>query len=126
MEMDGIYNGLQNPSEDVYSTINQPQGKRAGAQQDAKAHPENCYLIGLTDAVTEGVWLWVDSTRLNDKAKYWYGNEPDDWKEGVDPSGEDCADLMYMSDTLKVWFDQSCTQLKIRRICETMAVIINI
>ncbi|KAK6477376.1 C-type lectin domain family 4 member F-like [Huso huso] len=33
MEMDSIYNVLQNPSEDVYSTVNQPQGKRAGAQQ---------------------------------------------------------------------------------------------
>ncbi|XP_041124614.1 C-type lectin domain family 4 member E-like [Polyodon spathula] len=33
MEMDGIYTGLQNPSEDVYSTVNQPQGKRAGPQQ---------------------------------------------------------------------------------------------
>ncbi|MGH0117833.1 UNVERIFIED_CONTAM: hypothetical protein FKN15_003864 [Acipenser sinensis] len=33
MEMDDIYNVLQNPSEDVYSTANTPQGKRAGAQQ---------------------------------------------------------------------------------------------
>ncbi|MGH0120295.1 UNVERIFIED_CONTAM: hypothetical protein FKN15_060703 [Acipenser sinensis] len=33
MEMDSIYNVLQNPLEDVYSTINQPQGRRAGAQQ---------------------------------------------------------------------------------------------
>ncbi|XP_058849507.1 C-type lectin domain family 4 member E-like isoform X2 [Acipenser ruthenus] len=93
---------------------------------EAKAHPGSRYWIGLTDAVTEGVWLWVDGTLLNDKAKYWYGKEPDDYKEGVDSSGQDCADLVYMSDTLKVWYDQSCTQLKMRRICETMAVIINI
>ncbi|MGH0117842.1 UNVERIFIED_CONTAM: hypothetical protein FKN15_003873 [Acipenser sinensis] len=39
MEMDGIYTGLQNPSEDVYSTINQPQGKRAGAQQGDPTPP---------------------------------------------------------------------------------------
>ncbi|XP_058849512.1 C-type lectin domain family 4 member E-like isoform X1 [Acipenser ruthenus] len=93
---------------------------------EAKAHPGNRYWIGLTDAVTEGVWLWVDDTPLNDKAKYWYGKEPSDDKEGWDSSGQDCADLMYMSDTLKVWFDQSCTQQPNRRICETMAVIINI
>ncbi|XP_058849551.1 uncharacterized protein LOC117425223 isoform X2 [Acipenser ruthenus] len=30
MEMDSIDTGLQKPSEDVYSTINQPQGRRAG------------------------------------------------------------------------------------------------
>ncbi|KAK6477358.1 C-type lectin domain family 4 member E-like isoform X1 [Huso huso] len=33
MEMDGIYNGLQKPSEDVYSTVNQPQSRRARAEQ---------------------------------------------------------------------------------------------
>ncbi|XP_058850063.1 asialoglycoprotein receptor 2-like [Acipenser ruthenus] len=93
---------------------------------EAKAHAGNRYWIGLTDAVTEGAWLWVDGTPLNDKAKYWYGKEPDDWKEDEDSSGQDCADLLYMSDTLKVWSDQSCTQPPNRRICETMAVIIHI
>ncbi|RXM32785.1 C-type lectin domain family 4 member E, partial [Acipenser ruthenus] len=88
----------------------------------------NRYWIGLTDAVTEGVWLWVDGTPLNDKAKYWYTGQPDDWKEGEDSSGEDCARLAYSidwADPLKVWHDSSCTQKKYRRICETMAVIIN-
>ncbi|RXM99075.1 hypothetical protein EOD39_12169 [Acipenser ruthenus] len=33
MEMDNIYTGLQKPSEDVYSTINNPQGRTAGVQQ---------------------------------------------------------------------------------------------
>ncbi|XP_058850061.1 hepatic lectin-like [Acipenser ruthenus] len=86
----------------------------------------NRYWIGLTDAVTEGAWLWVDGTPLNDKAKYWYRNEPDDWKGDEDSSGQDCAELMSMSDTLKAWSDQSCTQQPNRWICETMAVIINI
>ncbi|XP_041093942.1 E3 ubiquitin-protein ligase TRIM39-like [Polyodon spathula] len=35
METDSIYTGLQKPSEDVYSTVNQPQGKRAGEQHGA-------------------------------------------------------------------------------------------
>ncbi|XP_058849509.1 asialoglycoprotein receptor 1-like [Acipenser ruthenus] len=93
---------------------------------EAKAHPWNRYWIGLTDAVTEGAWLWVDGTPLNDKAKYWYRNEPDDWKGDEDSSGQDCADLMSVPDPLKAWFDQSCTQQPNRWICETMAVIINI
>ncbi|KAK6477360.1 CD209 antigen-like protein E isoform X1 [Huso huso] len=33
MEMDSIYTGLQNPTEDLYSTVNQPQGRRASAEQ---------------------------------------------------------------------------------------------
>ncbi|XP_058850003.1 C-type lectin domain family 4 member D-like isoform X2 [Acipenser ruthenus] len=86
---------------------------------------KNYYLIGLTDAVTEGVWLWVDGTPLNDKAKFWYGNEPDDWKE-VDSSGEDCAHLKLLEDPLKDWFDGTCRLGQYNRICETMAVIINI
>ncbi|MGH0119782.1 UNVERIFIED_CONTAM: hypothetical protein FKN15_025661 [Acipenser sinensis] len=86
---------------------------------------ENRYWIGLTDAVTEGVWLWVDGTPLNDKAKYWYGKEPNDRKGGEDSSGEDCACLVYQPDHHKVWFDVLCT-LERYRICETMAVIINI
>ncbi|XP_058850008.1 asialoglycoprotein receptor 1-like [Acipenser ruthenus] len=84
------------------------------------------YWIGLTDAVTEGVWLWVDGTPLNDKAKFWYGNEPDDWKGGVDSSGEDCAHLAYWGDPLKDWLDGSCSMIQYTRICETMAVIIHI
>ncbi|XP_058849999.1 asialoglycoprotein receptor 1-like isoform X1 [Acipenser ruthenus] len=86
---------------------------------------KNYHWIGLTDAVTEGVWLWVDGTPLNDKAKFWYGNEPDDWKE-VDSSGEDCAHLKFLEDPLKDWFDGTCRLGQYNRICETMAVIINI
>ncbi|XP_058850066.1 C-type lectin domain family 4 member M-like [Acipenser ruthenus] len=86
---------------------------------------KNSYWIGLTDAATEGTWLWVDGTPLNDKAKYWHGNEPDDWK-GEDSSGEDCARLAYLTspaNSLKAWFDASCTRQQHRRICETTALI---
>ncbi|XP_058849972.1 asialoglycoprotein receptor 1-like [Acipenser ruthenus] len=87
---------------------------------------KNSYWIGLTDAATEGTWLWVDGTPLNDKAKYWHGNEPDDWKRGGDSSGEDCARLAYSTspaNSLKAWFDASCTRQQHRRICETTALI---
>ncbi|KAK1163346.1 asialoglycoprotein receptor 1-like isoform X2 [Acipenser oxyrinchus oxyrinchus] len=74
---------------------------------------DKTYWIGLTDAVTEGTWLWVDGTPLigNDQAKFWAtrtnGKEPDDYK-GDDPSGEDCAQLQPKSNSQKTWFDTSC------------------
>ncbi|XP_034760469.1 C-type lectin domain family 4 member E-like [Acipenser ruthenus] len=86
------------------------------------------YWIGLTDAVTEGVWLWVDGTPLNDKEKFWAtrthdnGKEPDDNKR-EDPSGEDCAQLQTNRNSKETWFDSSCKK-QYKRICETKALIV--
>ncbi|MGH0153470.1 UNVERIFIED_CONTAM: hypothetical protein FKN15_027299, partial [Acipenser sinensis] len=86
------------------------------------------YWIGLTDDVTEGAWLWVDGTPLNDKAKFWAtrthdkGKEPDNYK-GADPSGEDCAKLQPKSNSNETWFDSSCKK-QYKRICETKAMIV--
>ncbi|XP_058849532.1 asialoglycoprotein receptor 1-like [Acipenser ruthenus] len=86
------------------------------------------YWIGLTDAVNEGVWLWVDGTPLNDKAKFWAtrthdkGKEPDDYK-GDDPAGEDCAQLQPKRNSRETWFDSSCKK-QYKRICETKALIV--
>ncbi|KAI4901903.1 hypothetical protein NFI96_013838 [Prochilodus magdalenae] len=70
----------------------------------------NLYWIGLTDAETEGVWLWVDQTPLL-KNLTWWGFPPDDWKAN-NPLGEDCA-VYYTS----VWADMSCSSQE-HRICE--------
>ncbi|KAI4893917.1 hypothetical protein NFI96_027809 [Prochilodus magdalenae] len=68
------------------------------------------HWIGLTDAETEGVWLWVDQTPLL-KNLTWWAYTPDDWKEN-DPLGEDC--VVYYNDK---WGDVSCST-KEKRICE--------
>ncbi|XP_058850044.1 asialoglycoprotein receptor 1-like isoform X6 [Acipenser ruthenus] len=88
---------------------------------------DKSHWISLTDAVTEGTWLWVDGTPLNDKAKFWatrtndQGKEPDNyWRE--DPSGEDCAQLRPQRNSYETWFDSSCKK-QYKRICETKAVI---
>ncbi|XP_058849518.1 C-type lectin domain family 4 member E-like isoform X2 [Acipenser ruthenus] len=86
-----------------------------------KAHPGNRYWIGLTDAVTEGTWLWVDGTPLNDKTQYWVSGEPND-----NNGKEDCAILPFYADPLhplNSWNDIEC-QNNYSRICETIAVII--
>ncbi|KAI4893918.1 hypothetical protein NFI96_027810, partial [Prochilodus magdalenae] len=68
------------------------------------------HWIGLTDAETEGVWLWVDQTPLL-KNLTWWGYTPDDWK-AHDPLGEDCA--VYYGNK---WADVSCLYQE-KRICE--------
>uniref|UniRef100_A0A4W4FTR7 Si:ch211-232p21.6 n=1 Tax=Electrophorus electricus TaxID=8005 RepID=A0A4W4FTR7_ELEEL len=68
------------------------------------------YWIGLTDAQSEGMWLWVDHSPLLENLTWWK-YVPDDWKEH-DPSGEDC--VIYVGGK---WADVSCSSSE-RRICE--------
>ncbi|XP_058849556.1 C-type lectin domain family 1 member A-like [Acipenser ruthenus] len=58
MEMDNIYTGLQKPSEDVYSTINNPQGRTAGVQQGVSpVQPSSCSSVTIALGVTVCVLL---------------------------------------------------------------------
>ncbi|KAL6490967.1 hypothetical protein MHYP_G00013120 [Metynnis hypsauchen] len=54
---------------------------------------EQRYWVGLTDAVKEGDWRWLDGTRLSETPKYWTGNEPDNWE------GENCAVMDLNTDS---------------------------
>ncbi|XP_065132986.1 C-type lectin domain family 6 member A-like isoform X2 [Paramisgurnus dabryanus] len=84
------------------------------AQQIVKLDAPALHWIGLTDSQTEGVWLWVDNTPLNDNLSWWIfppDNHPRD-----DPLGEDCAVLNGFSKGEK-WGDISCSK-KEKSICE--------
>ncbi|XP_031442016.1 asialoglycoprotein receptor 1-like [Clupea harengus] len=76
---------------------------------------EDFYWIGLNDLETEGQWIWVDSTPLNETgAVFWLKrsdkpdepDEPDNWM-GENSSGEDCGVVSKIGE----WFDNSCNKL---------------
>ncbi|XP_048053094.1 C-type lectin domain family 4 member E-like isoform X1 [Megalobrama amblycephala] len=68
------------------------------------------HWIGLTDSQTEGVWLWVDNTPLNNNLLW--ESPPDDWKVENPLHGEDCVILKG-----EKWGDVSCLR-KEKRICQ--------
>ncbi|KAI4901128.1 hypothetical protein NFI96_008665, partial [Prochilodus magdalenae] len=57
------------------------------------------YWVGLTDAVKEGDWRWLDGTPLSEKAVHWNVNEPDNWKgeRNQYSEGENCAEFSLYS-----------------------------
>ncbi|XP_035375888.1 C-type lectin domain family 4 member K-like [Electrophorus electricus] len=82
------------------------------------------YWIGLTDAVVEGEWHWLDGTKLSQTPRYWAGNEPDDWKgdQNAHPEGEDCA-VMELSSDSYLLLDAFCNEesKKHKHVCEAKA-----
>ncbi|XP_041077107.1 C-type lectin domain family 4 member E-like [Polyodon spathula] len=84
---------------------------------------EQSHWIGLTDAVTEGAWLWVDGTPLigNVQAKFW-ATRSDGGKEPDNYNNENCAELQPRRNVHEIWFDSLCIK-QYKRICETKAVI---
>uniref|UniRef100_A0A3Q2ZSA1 Collectin-12-like n=1 Tax=Kryptolebias marmoratus TaxID=37003 RepID=A0A3Q2ZSA1_KRYMA len=83
---------------------------------------ENEFWIGLTDSETEGRWLWVDGSPLNESLSFWNTGEPNDVKTD-NSEGEDCVglDMRGRDGDLKTWNDQSC-DIGYRGICEKPAV----
>ncbi|KAI4883139.1 hypothetical protein NFI96_020583, partial [Prochilodus magdalenae] len=83
---------------------------------------EQRYWVGLTDAVKEGDWRWLDGTRLSETPKYWAGKEPDNWKgeRNKYPEGEDCAEMLLSTTAYYLW-DAFCDQMKKKYVCEAKA-----
>ncbi|KAK2826128.1 hypothetical protein Q5P01_020342 [Channa striata] len=62
--------------------------------------------IGLTDAETEGTWLWVNNVTLKDGG-YWIQGEPNNHK-----NSENCAAFMKIDNPRNSWFDSNCQDQK--------------
>ncbi|XP_067336342.1 CD209 antigen-like protein 2 [Channa argus] len=59
------------------------------------------YWIGLRDVQEEGLWTWLDGTRLTEG--YWNDGEPNN------QGNEDCAATYPRSNPFKAWNDAPCT-----------------
>ncbi|XP_013881015.1 hepatic lectin [Austrofundulus limnaeus] len=76
------------------------------------------FWIGLTDSLTEGRWLWVDGSPLNESLSFWINKEPNDDKYWH-PDGEDCGQLIVgeKGQSRKTWNDDYCNFLR-KYVCE--------
>ncbi|KAF3701273.1 C-type lectin domain family 4 member E [Channa argus] len=62
--------------------------------------------IGLTDAETEGTWVWVNNVTLGD-GRYWIQGEPNNHGDN-----ENCGAFLKIDDPRKSWFDSNCQDKK--------------
>uniref|UniRef100_A0A8C2L034 Si:ch211-232p21.6 n=1 Tax=Cyprinus carpio TaxID=7962 RepID=A0A8C2L034_CYPCA len=85
--------------------INSSEEQEFLAQQIVTFNALVLHWIGLTDHQTEGVWLWVDNTPLNNNVSWWIFPPDDD--DIHDPMGEDCAVINGYVKGEK-WGDISC------------------
>ncbi|XP_050956722.1 C-type lectin domain family 4 member E-like [Labeo rohita] len=94
--------------------INSSEEQEFLAQKIVTFNAMALHWIGLTDQQTEGVWLWVDNTTLNNNISWWIF--PPDDNDIQDPMGEDCAVINGQLRGEK-WGDISCLKMQ-RSICE--------
>uniref|UniRef100_A0A3Q2DIQ0 CD209 antigen-like protein E n=1 Tax=Cyprinodon variegatus TaxID=28743 RepID=A0A3Q2DIQ0_CYPVA len=62
-------------------------------------HKDQNAWIGLTDSLTEGVWMWVDKTPVT--KSYWLPGQPNNYR------GQDCGE-MVQTDSGGKWNDDGC------------------
>ncbi|XP_040915996.1 C-type lectin domain family 7 member A-like [Toxotes jaculatrix] len=74
---------------------------------------QNGYWIGLTKAVVEETWVWVNNM-TDARTAYWRNGQPR-------PSGSqsgNCAAYYYFSDAMKTWYNGDCHNHTLKWICE--------
>ncbi|KAJ8007536.1 hypothetical protein DPEC_G00095060 [Dallia pectoralis] len=100
--------------------------KKVGNAHVGNTNMGNLYWIGMTDMKTEGVWVWMDNTTLNDSIKFWdlnKGTDADQYPEPNDWHGkEHCAQMgRRCSGQTSCWNDLDCNKLS-KRICESRSI----
>ncbi|XP_014891855.1 CD209 antigen-like [Poecilia latipinna] len=78
-------------------------------QELSRSVLQSGYWIGLRDVEEEGVWKWVDGTRLTDG--FWNVGEPNNL------NNEDCAAVYPNSNPFMSWNDAPCNY-NLKWICE--------
>ncbi|XP_061651393.1 CD209 antigen-like protein E isoform X2 [Phyllopteryx taeniolatus] len=81
-------------------------------QDPSRSVSQSGFWIGLRDVDSEGVWRWLDGTRLNEG--YWNDREPNN------AGGEDCVATYPRTNPFKGWNDAACTSY-LKWICEMSA-----
>ncbi|KAJ8366729.1 hypothetical protein AAFF_G00344940 [Aldrovandia affinis] len=71
------------------------------------------FWIGLSDSETEGTWLWVDGTPLQEDKAFWRTRLPED-RDG----SQDCVVTVRV---LKGWADVRCSSNR-KSVCQTDAL----
>ncbi|XP_024125118.1 perlucin-like protein [Oryzias melastigma] len=74
----------------------------------------NGFWIGLTDAVTQGVWMWVNNVTETSTA-YWRTGQPSHFGSQTG----NC--VAFLGDTLTTWYNANCNQHRLNWICEKEA-----
>ncbi|XP_015242321.1 PREDICTED: CD209 antigen-like protein A [Cyprinodon variegatus] len=78
-------------------------------QDPSRAMIHSGFWIGLTDEEEEGVWKWLDGTRLTEG--FWNPGEPNN------VNNEDCAAVYPKSNPFTSWNDAPCN-FNLKWICE--------
>ena len=104
------------PGADPAIVTDQAQNDAIATMVGTAADPASTVFLGGTDAVTEGTWLWVDTTPFwlgaaNGTAKQTFTNfgpvaTPNQPNNGNGKFEEDC--LVIRGDSGATWFDRPC------------------
>ncbi|KAJ8366728.1 hypothetical protein AAFF_G00344930 [Aldrovandia affinis] len=78
----------------------------------SKHRRDDFYWIGLSDSETEGTFLWVDGTPLQEDKAFWGRGQPDD------NGPQDCAATLPAQSE---WFDVRCSS-NLMSVCQTDAL----